>query len=143
MNVPLCQVPGGGYNNAMINIGGHFTRCHMSVNMEFTNLCSRNQSQHLLKCECYILLEIQMMNFKRMLNLETMLKWTRSILNLNILRIKNMNIGGDLTPYFSAFRFRVLSIPLMRRSSKSVSLRTRMLPFTSFHHTSSMSFPVE
>ena len=82
MNVLFCQVPGGGYNNAIINIGGHFTRCHISVNIEFTNLCSTNQFQHLLKYEYQILLEIQMMNFKRMVNLETMLNLIRSILNL-------------------------------------------------------------
>ena len=82
MNVLLCQVPGGRYNNAIINIGGHFTLCHISVNIEFTNLCSRNQFKHLLKYEYHILFEIQMMNFKRMLNLETMLNLTRSILNL-------------------------------------------------------------
>ena len=70
---------GGGYNNAIINNGGHFTRCHISVNIKFTNLCSRNQFQHLLKYEYYILLEIQMMNFKRMLNLETMLNLPTSI----------------------------------------------------------------
>ena len=50
-----------------------------------------------------------MMNFKTMLNLETMLNLTRSILdlkhefaninNINMLKIKNINIGGDLTPY--------------------------------------------
>ena len=65
----------------IINIGGHFTRCHISVNIEFTNLCSRNQFQHLLKHEYQILLEIQM-NFKRMVNLETMLNLIRLILNL-------------------------------------------------------------
>ena len=54
----FCQVLGGGYNNAMINIGGHFTRCHISVNIGFTNLCSRNQFQHPLKYEYHILLEI-------------------------------------------------------------------------------------
>ena len=69
------------YNNAIINIGGHFIR-HISVNIEFPNLCSRNQFQHLLKYEYHILFEIQMMNFKRMLNLETMLNLIRSILNL-------------------------------------------------------------
>ena len=68
---------GGGYNNSMINIGGHFTRCHISVNIEFTNLCSWSQFQHILKYEYHILLEIQMMNFTRMLNLETMLNLTR------------------------------------------------------------------
>ena len=82
MNVLLCQVPGEGYNDALVNIGGHFTRCHISVNIEFTNLCGRNQFKNLLKYEYHILLEIQMMNFKRMLNLETMLNLTRSILNL-------------------------------------------------------------
>ena len=43
-----CILPGGEYNNAIINIGGHFTRCHISVNIEFTNLCSKNQ--HNLTC---------------------------------------------------------------------------------------------
>ena len=82
MNVLFCQVPGEGYNNAMINIVGHFTRCHISVNIEFKNLYSRNQFQHLLKYEYHILLEIQMMNFMRIVNLETMLNLIRSIFNL-------------------------------------------------------------
>ena len=73
------QVSGGGYNNAMINIGGHFTWCHIPVNIAFTNLCSWNQFQHLLKYEYHIILEIQMMNFMRMVNLETMPTLIRSV----------------------------------------------------------------
>ena len=78
------RMPGGKFNDALINIGGYLTRCYITANIHFPNSCSDAFSTcfetstlkitSISKLQCCISLKFDMFNIQIKINKGNMFK---------------------------------------------------------------------